>query len=54
MWGGFSLACAKGGEGQSLLDDTTVLQFEVTGSCASQPSLDSMTRLTDESLDPAL
>ena len=54
MWVGFSLACATSGEGQSLLDDMTVLQFEVTGSCASRSSLDSMTRLTDESLDPAL
>lgn len=54
MWDDLSLACPKGGEGQSLPDDTTVLQFEVAGSCASRSSsLDSMTRLTDESLDPA-
>jgi hypothetical protein len=54
MWDGFSLACPASGEGQSLRDEATVLQFVVTGSCVSRSSLDCMTRLTEESLDPIL
>jgi len=54
MWDGFSLACPACGEGQSLRDEATVLQFVVAGSCVSRSSLDCMTRLTEESLDPIL
>lgn len=54
MCDGFSLTCLVSGEGQSLVDEATVLQFAATESSPFRFSLDCMTRLTDESLDPAL